>query len=434
LSSPVRTSYRVGRWETPATLVSLLAGLAVGIWLHHSAQPDPIWALPIEAAGAAFLRLLQMVVLPLVWCLVVGAIGTGSGAAGAAGARTLVIFLLLILLGSLVSLLVTLPLLSWVPSHSLVAADVNLATPTAQAAPPAAPTSPLARLVPENPVRAAVDGNLVQVVVFAIFVGVAITRREEGRRERLLALFRGGADALLWLIQRFLRAAPVFVFAFALKAGRDSGAGAAGVLAQLVVVITLVLLVFTLLLIPLGAWASRTSLAAYARALFPVQVLGLTTRSSLAATPAVLEAALVRLRLSPREVEVAAPLCAATFKPHGTPAHIAALLFLARAYGLPVEPLELVVFMLTVTVLSFTMIGLPDGGGVAGRSLPAYVAMGIPVDGYVLSRSIDTFTDYSKTLVNVTGHLTATALCARAATTTVPAPEGAQTPTPRPST
>ena len=61
------------------------------------------------------------------------------------------------------------------------------------------------------------------------------------------------------------------------------------------------------------------------------------------------------------------------------------------------------------------MVGLPDAGGGPGRSLAAYVALGFPIEGFFLTRSVDSIVDYPKTLVNVTGFLTATTLCARTA-------------------
>ena len=85
---------RALRWDALATITSLVAGLVVGTALHRSGSV-PWWIVPIEALGAAFLRLLQMLVLPLLWCLVVGAVATSSRAAGAAGARTVAIFAVL---------------------------------------------------------------------------------------------------------------------------------------------------------------------------------------------------------------------------------------------------------------------------------------------------------------------------------------------------
>jgi proton glutamate symport protein len=412
------SNFPAQRWLTAGTLAGLAAGMVLGAWLHQQPDTDPAWLPVVEAIGTAFLRLMRMAVLPLVFCLVVSAVAAGRRGAGVAGARVLAAFALLLGLGGLVAITLTPPLLRLVPSHSLVTSEAPTTRHDAEAGAAAAADrssdlDPLSALIPDNPFRAAAEGNLGHLIVFAALLGFAVTHLEERRRDLMLDLFRAGADAMLWLVSRVLLVAPVAVFALALQAGRVRGLAVAGTLLHFLVITALVLVVFTVMLYPVGAWAARTSLGAYAAALAPPQAIGLSTRSSLAAIPTVLDSALNRLHLPPQPAALAVSLSGAAFKPHGPVSNTAQLLFLAHVYGIDLGSGDIALFFVMAILLSSTAVGLPDHGGGAGRTLPAYLAVGIPVDGYFLTRSVEGLVDYFKTLANVSGHLTATALSAR---------------------
>lgn len=414
-SRPARSL--LGSWQfAAAALAGLAAGLLLGAWLHTAAPADPpSWVGPVEAIGAGFVRLMRSLILPLVVCLVVGAVGHGRAAAGGVGLRTLAAFVLLQILAAGFTLLVTPPLLALAPAGSLEApaAGVTGGTVTvAEPAPPAALHQQLLELLPENPVRAAADTNIVQLLVFSILLALGITGLEPARRDGLLELFRALADAVMWVIRRILLLTPLAVFSLALGAARRTGLDAAGVLAHYLVVVCGVMLLFTALLYPTSALGGGVRLRDFAAAALPGQVVGLGTRSSIAALPALVDGAVRRLGLPARVVDVTLPMGAAMFKLHGPVSNTATLLLLAHAYSMSLTPLQVATFVVTTVLLSFTMIGLPDAGGV-GRTLPAYLAAGIPLEGYFLTRSVEAIVDYAKTLVNVTGQMAAATLSAR---------------------
>ncbi len=150
----------------------------------------------------------------------------------------------------------------------------------------------------------------------------------------------------------------------------------------------------------------------------------MSTRSSLAALPALVEGARTTLRLPESVVGFALPLSAATFKPNRLVTSPARLLFLAHVYGIRISPLEYAGFAGYVILLSAATLGIPRGGGTM-KSLPAYVALGIPIEGYVLSRTVDVIWDFFATVLNATGYATAGVLLARFTRSGQAIPEGA---------
>lgn len=149
----------------------------------------------------------------------------------------------------------------------------------------------------------------------------------------------------------------------------------------------------------------RVSLKDFARAVYPAQLVAVSTRSSLASLPALVEGARDRLALSAAARGFVLPLAAATFKINRTTSSTIKLLFMAHLYGIALEPTQIITFVLTVVILSFSSLGLP-GGGTAFKTLPAYLAAGMPIEAVVLLEAVDVIPDIFKTLANTTGYMT----------------------------
>jgi Na+/H+-dicarboxylate symporter len=82
-------------------------------------------------------------------------------------------------------------------------------------------------------------------------------------------------------------------------------------------------------------------------------------------------------------------------------------------YGVPLSATTIATFVATVIVMSFSSAGLP-GGGSAFKTLPAYVAAGLPIEGIVIAEAVETIPDIFKTVLNVTGDMSAATLLSRA--------------------
>lgn len=270
----------------------------------------------------------------------------------------------------------------------------------------------LLEIIPTNPIAAATDGNILQIVVFTIVFAVAAGRLAAEKREALVAFFAPVADAMLVIISWLLRVSPVAVFALALDAAREIGLDAARALITFAIITSIVMVTAIIGLIIVAGIFGRVGIGRFMRAAWPGQLVALTTRSSLASVPALVEEARSRLGFSDRVIGFGIPFAASTFKPNRLVSSPGKLLFLSWVYGVPIEPLGYAFFIGYVMLLAATTVGIPNQHA-RHVTLPAYIALGIPVEGVILIASVDLIWDYTATALNTTGYLASTTLLAR---------------------
>lgn len=140
-------------------------------------------------------------------------------------------------------------------------------------------------------------------------------------------------------------------------------------------------------------------------------MVAISTRSSLATLPSLLES-VKSLRLSDSISSFVLPLSVSTFKVHRTISDSVELFFLAHLFGISLEVTDVATFFFMALILSFSSAGIPSGGfGLS--TLPAFLAIGIPMEGVLLLAAVDIIPDVFKTVLNVTGDMSATAVVAR---------------------
>ena len=375
----------------------------------------------LRPIGQMWLSALMLLVLPLVIsCTLSAVVGMPRGqSAGTLFGRALALFIAVLLAGALITLVVAPPVISVFPIDP---ADIELlkaSTPVPEAARQAA-LSPndtsflawLTGLVPQNLVEAARRGDLLPLLLVSLLIGAAVTRLPDEHREPMTRLFIAFAATMLTAVRWLLWFLPVGVFIFMYSFVLSAGAIFAGVVAGLIIVVSFSLLFCTLLYYPLTAAFGRVTLREFAYAVLPAQVMALSTSSSLASLPALVDGARDRLKLPESATGFVLPLCAALFKPNRTVSSTAKLLVLAHFFGVPLSAGGIAAFVLTVIVLSFSTIGLP-GGATAFKTLPAYVAVGIPVEALVIAEAVETIPDLFKTLLNVTANMSVATLLSR---------------------
>lgn len=424
--------FSFGRSLTIATLVALAAGVLVGTLAPADSGAFGVFSGTVEALGVAWVRGLRMIVLPLVVSLLVLAVLGTRERAGVArmGGAAVGIFFAIYLALAVVSALLYPPLIRafGIPRGAVASLREHSAGGAPVEVPPGLDiVGWLLHVLPTNPFAAAAEENIIQVVLFTILFAVAVGRLAPAARELVTALFAPVAEAMLVIVAWLLRASPVAVFALAFAAAREIGFGAAWVLLSFALITSLVMLLATIGLAPVAGILGRVGTVRFSRAAWPGQLVGFTTRSSLASLPALVEGARSRLGLPDRVVGFGLPLAASTFKPNRLVSSPGKLLFLGWIYGIPIEPLGFVVFVGYVMLLATTTIGVPNQGS-RMTTLPAYLALGIPVEGVVLIQSVDMLWDFAATVLNSTGYLAATSLLPRgteSATAPGPVPEPA---------
>ena len=406
---------------TTRVLVALVLGLVLGAVVSMVGSPALVAAAnAVEPLGTLFINAIRMVVIPLVVAsLVVGvASAPDARAVGKVGARALVVFVVALTIGALYAVVVAPPLLRLIPvSPSATASLRASAAATASAARESVTKIPTAAqwlvdLVPPNPVKAAVDGAMLPLIVFTLAFALAVSRLAPERRAPLVAFFGGVADASLVLVQWVLAVAPVGVFALALPLATRLGASAAGAVASYVVITAVATTLFALVVLyPAAVLFGRVPLGRFARAALPAQAVAFSSRSSLASLPAMIETARTRLGLPDSVTSFLLPLAAATFRVGGAVGQTIGALFVARLYGVPLDAAALLAIVATVVVMTFSIPGVPAGSIIA--LVPVLLAAGIPVEGMGILIGVDTIPDMFRTTTNVTGDLVAATIVGR---------------------
>ncbi len=418
--APSRAPFRASL--TTASLAALAGGLLLGALGHLLGAPRAfeVVAALVEPLGDLWVSALQLTVVPLVVPHTLAAITgpEGAGTVGTLGGRALLMFVAMLVAAGVFTLLLAPPLLDlWVVDRA--AADLVRSATSVPAAARAAAGAPadsfgewIGGLVPNNIFQAAARGDILALLLFTILVALAVTRLPERDRAPLVRGFRAMSDAMLIAVRWLLWATPVGVFALTYVLALRMGSGAAGLLGAFVALVCGLMLVFTGLLYPATAVLGRVSLRSFARAVAPAQLVAVSTRSSLASLPALVEGGAAHLRLPAPATSFVLPLSVSVFKVNRTISSTAKVLFLAHVYGVPLGPATMATFMITVIIMSFTSLGLP-GGGQAFKTMPAYLAAGVPIEGVVILEAVESIPDIFKTLLNVTANMSVASLLTR---------------------
>jgi len=400
-------------------LLALVAGLALGAAAaaaHVEALATAVRA--FEAVGTLWINAIRMTVVPLVVALVItGVVSTAdTGRVGRLGALAVPVFLVFLLAGGVFTLLVAPLSLDRLVISPEVAANLRSGAAATAGAAGSGPEMPslvqrIVEIVPANPVKAAADGAMLPLVVFTLLLGLALTRLDPGRRESLVGVFQAIADAMLVLVSWVLIVAPIGIFGLAVALGFRMGAAAAGALLHYVITLSAVLLVYIVALYPVGVLLGRVPLRRFAAAAAPAQAVAFSSRSSLAALPAMITGAKDRLQLPADVTGFALPLAVSVFRVNVPIAWVVGVLFLAKLYGVPLDLAQLGGLIVTSTLISFSVPGIPSAS--LFLLAPVLVGLGIPAEGVGILIAVDAIPDLFKTMANVTAHLTSVTMLAR---------------------
>ena len=403
-------------------LIGLALGLTAGTIAYLSQNPSLIsFSSIVEPVGVLWTNALRMTVIPLVISnLIVGIASVPNlRTVGRLGGLALMIFLSLLTLGAIFTLLIAPPIVGRLSLSSPLAGPASTGTNDAVAktgeetvnVPPF--TQLVTDLVPTNPFRAASEGAILPLMIFTICFALAITRLQSDRYNLLITFFKAVGDAMLILIGWIFWFAPLGVFALTFSFAVRTGPSVIGVLGYFVLLVCTLLLAFTLVLYAIVAILGGVPIRRFAHAVAPAQFVAISTRSSLTSLPALIVGAEQRLKLPSAITGFVLPLSVSTFKVNRTISSIVKLLFLTRFYDVALTPMQMTLFILMVIMLSFSSPGVPSGGGV--RTIPAYLALGIPIEGVLMFDAVEVIPDIFKTLVNVTGDMTTAVIVSRIA-------------------
>jgi Na+/H+-dicarboxylate symporter len=369
-----------------------------------------------EPAGVLFINAIRMTVVPLVAATLMAGIAglRDTRAVGTLGLRSMAVFLAGIAAAAAFAAALGYPAFAALQIEPAMAASLRAGVASADVAGQAARVPSLTQwlidLVPVNPIKAAADGAILPVTVFALGAGLALARGKDRPRAVALDVLQAIADAMVTLVGWILRLAPLGVFALAVPLGAKMGVGAAGVLLYYIAVMSAISAAFIVVLYLFAAAAGRQPLGTFVRATAPAVAVAFTSRSSLAALPATLDGVRA-LRLPDELAAFYIPLAASMFRTGAAIAQVLAVLFLARLYGLDLAPAQIGTVLLSVVLTTLTVPGIPAGAIIV--LAPVLSSVGLPVEGIALLMGVDTIPDMFRTTSNVVGWMAGAALLGR---------------------
>lgn len=393
---------------TAKILIAMAAGLLVGLGLFFSglSEVDGLRSI-FEVGGKIFLASLKLLVVPIVLVsLVCGvtSLGEDSSRMGSIVGKTMGLYLLT------TAIAITLALLA----SSIVrpGEGVNLETDADFVAKEAPPLSEvIVKIFPTNPVKAMADGNMLQVIVFAVLFGLAINQAgDHGLKVR--EMFMNLNEVVMKMVNILMKLAPLGVFCLMASLFAEIGLEVFGSLVGYFLTVVGVLLLHGFvtyggMLTLLG----RVNPVQFFWKMRPVQLFAFSTASSNATIPVTLNLVKKRLGVENRVAGFTVPL-GATINMDGTAImQGVATGFIAQAYGIDLSLSDYATVVVTATLASIGTAGVP-GVGLVMLSM-VLQQVGLPVEGIGLIIGVDRLLDMLRTAVNVTGDGAVTCLVAR---------------------
>ncbi|MEO5867147.1 MAG: cation:dicarboxylase symporter family transporter [Sphingomonas sp.] len=386
-------------------LLALIGGLLIGIAAAAVNPAAATAAMTVtQPVGSAWLHGLQMVIVPLIVGLLVTGVGAAADAAraGRIAFRAVLTFVVILWSTTLMAAVVMPLLLDWFPlpaawsdalRHSLTAAQPVGTVPTLGAF--------FDSIVPSNIVSAAAGDSFLPLTVFALALAFAITQLKPEPRKLLTDWFQAFTDAMLVIIGWVLRLAPIGVGALAYGVGARTGAAAFGALIHYIVMVSSIGFIVLLAGYPVAMVYGRVSLFRFARAVAPAQAVAISTQSSLASLPAMLEAS-EQLGAPPATAGIVLPIAVAIFRATSPAMNLAVALYVGHWLGVPLSAGALAAGVCTAAITTMGSISLPGTISYIASVAPVAIAMGIPIEALGLLIAVETIPDLFRTVGNVT--------------------------------
>ncbi|MCK0127328.1 cation:dicarboxylase symporter family transporter [Erythrobacter sp. F6033] len=389
-----------------ATFTALIVGLGLGVVFAGDVLPQ--WVQDsIALVGTLWLRALQMTIIPLVASLLVLGIAQMMSAAraGKAAVKFLALVFTVLIAGGIFTALVMPLVLQFVPIPEAASGFLAEVPEGEQQVPGILDFA--ASLIAPNMIAAAADTAMLPLTVFFALFAVAISKLPKSQNATLLGFFHALANAMLMIIGWVLWLAPAGVLALAFGVGMRSGGGAFAALAHYILIVS-AMGGFILVLAYLIAWAlGGVSPLRFAKALLPAQAVAVSTQSSLASLPAMLDSA-TRLKLRPETSEFVLPLAVAIFRATSVAMNLAVALYVAALAGIDVPIALLIVGILIAVIISIGSVSLPGSISFVVSIGPIALAMGVPIEPLALLVAVEMLPDIMRTLANVTMNVAVT--------------------------
>lgn len=379
-------------------IVAMLLGVSVGVLMDDGASV-------FAPLGTLFIQLIKMLVVPLVAVSIIsGAASLGnSRSAGLIGGVS-VSFIMITTVASV--LLAFGAGFLFKPGAGLDSATImNLSAANGTQAAGETPTlsfwDTVIGMIPANPIAAFAEGNILQIIVFGLFLGFGISALSAPRRVKIVAGLNSILEALVWCVEKVMWLAPLGVFGLMADAVGSFGFDILMRIFKLVWVVLLASLVMGLVVYPLlVASLSNVPVRVFMKEMLRAQMIAFTTASSMVTLPVNMDVCENKLGVSKETSGFVLPL-GATINMSGNAIYYTLVaLFFAQIYGMDLTVAHYVSIGLVASLGSIGQAGVPGPTLLVAAVL---VAGGIPIDGLPLLYALDRVFDMVRTVLNITG-------------------------------
>lgn len=397
---------------TTKIFIALILGVVTGLILHPMKENPMVEKYLLNFIfnflGNGFVRAIRMVVVPLVLCsLVMGSAGIEDVTKlGRIGIKTLAFYL------STTAFAVVLALVGGNIINPGKGIQLENIATTAVKTPETKPfVDILLDMIPINPIEALATGNMLQIIVFAILLGVALSLLGE-KASNVKKLFEEGNSVSLKLVELIMKLAPLGVYGLIAKTFTTLGYVALIPLFKYFIGVVIILFIHCLvtyqgILILFGKYNPIKFFKGFA----PTMMIGFSTASSSACLPSSLKTVQENFGVSKTISSFTIPL-GNTINMDGTAVMQGiATIFIAQIYGKDLTMAHYISIILTATLASIGTAGVP-GVGVIMLGM-VLVQVGLPLEGIGLVMGIDRFVDMFRTMINITGDAVCTLVIAK---------------------
>lgn len=396
---------------TTKIFIAMAAGIVVGVIgntidLQGTGIESALFFGVFDVIGRVFIASLKLLVVPMVFVsLTCGAASLGGhGNMGLMAGKTIGLYLVTTAIAISIALSLALLIEPGVGAELKTGSSFE-----APVSPPLADV--LVNIIPDNPVQAMADGNMLQVIVFAILFGIAISRSGTFG-EKISASFKSLNEVIMEMVMILMQLAPYGVFCLLAKIFYTMGLDLIAQLAVYFVTVVLALLVHgSLVYTGLLKLLTGLSPLQFLKHMRPVLMFGFSTASSNATMPITLETVEDKMGVKNSVASFTVPL-GATINMDGTAImQGVATVFIAQAYQIDIGLMGYLTVILTATLASIGTAGVP-GVGLVTLAL-VLNQVGLPVEGIALIIGVDRLLDMMRTALNLTGDATVSCIVAK---------------------
>lgn len=385
-------------------LIALVVGLLLGILL--TAQVPAVAKqldFAFDIVGTLWLNALRMTVVPLIVALVITGIVKSAEAAraGPMAARTVAWIVVMMGLSACMGAILTPTFLALVPMPQESADALRSALTTAAAVGEQPGLRDfIVALVPTNVIAAAASDSILKLLIFTMTFAFAITRLAPEPRQHMAGFFSALADAMVIVIEWVLKLAPIGVFALAYVVGARSGFAALGAVLHYIGVVSMVGIVVGAFAYPVAVFAGKVRFTDYARQIAPVQAFAVSTQSSLASLPLMLQKS-EALGVRESTAGLVLPMAVALLRVTGPAMNLAVALYVANWFGVKLDGFDYAFAIFIAALTSMGAVSLPGTVSFVTSIAPICLALGIPVEPLALLIAVETLPDIFRTTGNV---------------------------------